>query len=131
MHEGEFTRKFIKHLNRDSRYYVIKLHGGIFQQRGLPDLLLLFNGKAIFIEIKMNYNTLSSYQRLMIKTFTRIKCQTYIVRYIENTKKYILYNNKENVLGETKNIISFIKLINSYIKMKTIPPPLDEDPKLS
>lgn len=33
-------------------YWVIKLHGSNFQQAGLPDLLALKGGRAVWIEVK-------------------------------------------------------------------------------
>jgi len=31
---------------------VIKLHGGPYQQAGLPDLLVVIRGRAVFLEVK-------------------------------------------------------------------------------
>lgn len=32
--------------------YVVKIHGGPFQQMGLPDLLVVKEGRTIFLEVK-------------------------------------------------------------------------------
>lgn len=32
--------------------FVIKLHGGPMQRSGLPDLLVLLDGRAVFLEVK-------------------------------------------------------------------------------
>jgi hypothetical protein len=36
----------------DAGWYVTKLHGGPMQKAGLPDLLCLRHGRAVFLEVK-------------------------------------------------------------------------------
>lgn len=38
---------------RGAGYWSIKLHGGAFRQRGVPDRLVLHQGRALFLETKV------------------------------------------------------------------------------
>lgn len=52
MKENMIQRKIIQALKKDKQAVVINLHGGPFHQSGLPDLLVIRNGAATFLEVK-------------------------------------------------------------------------------
>ena len=51
MNEKLIVTKIIQAL-RKRGCWVTKLHGGTLQQSGLPDLLVVYQGRAVFIEVK-------------------------------------------------------------------------------
>lgn len=51
MNEKAIVEKIVKAL-RAKGCWVTKLHGGPMQQAGLPDLLVVWQGRAIFLEVK-------------------------------------------------------------------------------
>ena len=44
----------------------MKLHGGAMQQAGVPDLLIVFRGRPIFVELKAGKRNLTNLQALSL-----------------------------------------------------------------
>jgi len=51
MSEKSIVANIVKKL-RGRGAYVIKIHGGPYQQMGIPDLLVIENGRVFFLEVK-------------------------------------------------------------------------------
>lgn len=51
MKESTITNAIMKRL-RSLGFYVLKIHGGPYQQVGVPDLLAVKDGHAFFFEVK-------------------------------------------------------------------------------
>ena len=57
----------LKELRADGRrIWWAKLAGGPMQQRGLPDLLIVYNGRAVFAELKAGRNGPTRLQSIRI-----------------------------------------------------------------
>lgn len=57
----------------------IKIHGGPLQQAGLPDLLLLANGRALFLEVKAEGGEVSKLQWLTLEAIAAKGIATAVV----------------------------------------------------
>jgi hypothetical protein len=63
MHEPEFIRnKIIPYLKKEYGMRCFKIHGGAFQEAGIPDVIAVWEGKFISIEAKMGKNEPSPIQ---------------------------------------------------------------------
>jgi hypothetical protein len=69
-----------------------KLHGGPMQKSGLPDLLMLKEGRAVFLEVKRPGNGKASeatplQQRRMDEIRRRGGCECHVVRSVADAEK--------------------------------------------
>lgn len=47
------VRKYLDRLREQGEpLWYMKVHGGVLQRRGVPDLLIVFHGHALFVELK-------------------------------------------------------------------------------
>ena len=68
----------------DRGFWTFKIHGSMYQKAGVPDLLLLKNGRAIFIETKTPSGRLSRLQVAVMKEIERVaSVPCYVVRKLE------------------------------------------------
>ena len=51
MLESAIVSRIVKAL-KERGCFVVKLHGGGMQRAGLPDLMIVYQGRAIFLEVK-------------------------------------------------------------------------------
>lgn len=49
--ETAITKSIVK-MARDNGWWTMKIHGGAFQRAGIPDLLCIKGGRAVFLEVK-------------------------------------------------------------------------------
>lgn len=61
----------------------IKLHGGPFQEAGLPDLLVIINGAVTFLEVKTTRGRVSRLQELQIDRLRAAGAAVFVVRSLE------------------------------------------------
>jgi len=66
--EGELTRRIVKAM-RDRGAWAVKLHGGPHQARGLPDVIAVYRGHGIGLEVKRpgRESTLTAIQAATLK----------------------------------------------------------------
>ena len=67
--ESKLVDKILRKLRKRRKSYWVKLHGGMFQTVGLPDIVGCYKGKFVAIEVKVpgKENTLTKRQRLILK----------------------------------------------------------------
>lgn len=75
-------------------WYVTKLHGGPMQKAGLPDLLMLKDGRAVFLEVKQpglgkKSDPTLLQQRRMDEIRARGGCDCFVVRSVDDAE-YVL-----------------------------------------
>ena len=69
---------------RSKGYWCLKVHGSQYQRAGIPDLLILKNGKAWFIETKIKSNQPSPLQRAVIAEIERVAdVPCFVIRSLE------------------------------------------------
>ena len=59
--ERNITKAIMNHL-KGVKAYPVKLHGGQFQQAGLPDIMCLIQGRVVFFEVKTEIGRVSKIQ---------------------------------------------------------------------
>ena len=83
MKESLLVSKIMKALNQEHGTLALKLHGGVYQHAGLPDLLVVRNGRAIFFEVKRpgktKRNRPTLLQEVMLKRLQRHGCVAEVV----------------------------------------------------
>jgi hypothetical protein len=62
---------------------------------GIPDLCLLYNGEAYFLEVKNEVGKLSATQKLIHKAFKRCGFTVYVVRSVEDVESIL-----NDILGD-------------------------------
>ena len=76
--------------------YVFKIHGGMMQKSGMPDVYVCHKGKQFWLELKVQRNKLSLQQKLVIKKMKRQKIPVWVLRW--NMGYFILENEDGDVL---------------------------------
>lgn len=79
--------------------FIMKVHGNMYQKKGVPDLLIIINGITIFIETKIKYNKPSAIQLAVINEIKEAGCYAYVVYSIEEAKEVL---KKSGVKKEDK-----------------------------
>ena len=88
MNETALTKKIQAYLKQQG-CWVTKLHGGPTQQAGLPDLLAVKQGRAVFFEIKTETGRLSQLQEHTLGRLRSAGAVAEMVRSIEDVE-YVL-----------------------------------------
>jgi len=67
--ESVLVDKIIKALREQDKSYWVKIHGGMYQAVGLPDIVGCYNGRFVAIEVKIpgKEKTLTERQKLILK----------------------------------------------------------------
>jgi hypothetical protein len=73
--------------------FVVKLHGNKFQKVGLPDLLIIIDGKAIFLETKVGKNKTSKVQDSVIKELQQSGAIAEVVYSLDEVKAVFKKHN--------------------------------------
>ena len=91
-HRGEFmTEKYIeKHLRNE----VEKLGGKAFKfsspgNNGVPDRIVLYQGRCFFVELKKPGEELRPLQKVMVKLFKKLGFKVYVIDSIEKVRVFI------------------------------------------
>ena len=91
-HRGEFmTEKYIeKHLRNE----VEKLGGKAFKfsspgNNGVPDRIVLYQGRCFFVELKKPGEDLRPLQKVMVKLFKKLGFKVYVIDSIEKVRVFI------------------------------------------
>jgi hypothetical protein len=69
--ESSITRSIQKHAE-SAGWWALKVHGGPFQTAGIPDLLLVKHGRAVFLEVKQPGKKATAIQERRIKEIQEI-----------------------------------------------------------
>lgn len=85
MNETAFTKKII-HFLRQQGVWVRKLHGNQYQCAGLPDLLCLVKGHALFLEVKVGSNKTTAKQDYEIAAIRSAGASAAVVRTMEDVE---------------------------------------------
>lgn len=67
--ESVLVEKIVKALREQDKSYWVKIHGGMYQAIGLPDIVGCYKGRFVAIEVKIpgKENTLTERQKLILK----------------------------------------------------------------
>jgi Holliday junction resolvase len=68
--ETHLVTKIRERLQAEGGWWV-KIHGGPFQQAGIPDIIGCYKGRFIGIEVKLDYNKPSGLQQLVLSELTK------------------------------------------------------------
>lgn len=79
--ESTLQRKIIKYLKDNNIFYFKTLH---LNKNGIPDIFMLYKGKAIFLELKTENGKISSIQQYQIDKIRENGATVYIIRNWEN-----------------------------------------------
>ena len=88
MKEKQIENQIRKALT-DRGFWVVKIHGGIYQMSGLPDLLAIRDGRAYWFEVKTPTGKVSRLQEEIIKELRSIGCTAEVVRSREEAVSYV------------------------------------------
>ena len=80
-------QKFVEGLGSD--WYVLKIHGGPYQRVGVPDLLIVHKGKALWLEVKTKTGVVSKKQEYEMERLRDAGCVTGVVRSVEEARSFV------------------------------------------
>lgn len=86
------TASIIRRLKAMPNLWWVKIHGGPMQRAGLPDMLIVDNGKAKFIELKAPAGRVSPLQEVTMAKLRKAGADAFVIRSIE---EFDLYFKKE------------------------------------
>jgi hypothetical protein len=69
--------------------YAVKLHGGAFQQAGLPDIMAILNGCVMFLEVKTERGKVSRIQEHCHGKMRAAGANVAVVRSVVEVEKFI------------------------------------------
>lgn len=69
--------------------FFMKLHGGPLQLAGMPDLLVIVGGLAVFLELKAGRNEPTPLQRAMIRRLREHGAAAFVVRSLSEAQEAI------------------------------------------
>lgn len=64
--ETSITKSIVKHAKSDG-WWTFKIAGGAFQRAGVPDLLCVKHGRAVFLEVKQPGKRPTELQKAVMK----------------------------------------------------------------
>ena len=87
MRESLLTAKIIAELRRriraGERLWFLKIHGGPFQRSGVPDLLIVRNGEALWVEVKGD-SDVTRLQAHTLGQLRRVGCRVLVARSVDD-----------------------------------------------
>lgn len=86
MKESAIVSRVMKRLTADG-YFVIKIHGGPYQIAGLPDLLAIRHGRAMWVEVKRPGEKTTLIQDMMIKKLREHGCTVLVAYGVEELEE--------------------------------------------
>ena len=87
--EANITTNIIKHLKKHKPCEVFKMHGSSFSRSGMPDILWLYSGRAIFIEVKRPGEDPTKLQKEMMHRLTAAGAVCYVASSTADAKTII------------------------------------------
>jgi penicillin-binding protein-related factor A (putative recombinase) len=77
----------LKWLNSLSNCKAINIHGGIFSQRGTPDIIGTFRGRTFTFECKIGAGIPSRQQKLRVRQWKNAGAVSHVVYSLEEVKE--------------------------------------------
>jgi len=88
MQEKALQSKIIKWL-KDSGAFVVKQHGGVYTEVGIPDLVCCYKGRFIAFELKVKNNTTTKIQDFKIDRIRKAGGIAEVIRSLNEVKEVI------------------------------------------
>src|SRR5689334_9544850 len=82
-------RRFLKPLEKTGELFVVKIAGGPRQQPGLPDLCLVYRGRAIWLEVKAAGGKVTPLQQAILDRIGFAGGIAYVVRSVDDVRLVI------------------------------------------
>lgn len=93
--EQRLTQQVIRYLKQlrvqGERIWWVKLHGGPQQQRGLPDLLVIYDGRHTFIELKAPGGRLTKFQAYAIREINAVRGRAVVCRSLNEVRRVLVH----------------------------------------
>lgn len=86
--ESTLVRKISLWLNREKVWH-FKVHGSMFQKAGIPDIIAVVDGYAVFMEVKTASGSLTKIQRHVIGLIRAAGASVNVVRCLEEVQELI------------------------------------------
>jgi hypothetical protein len=86
MTEAALTKQVVRELKRRKLWHC-KLHGGPMQRAGLPDFLVVIDGRAIFLELKGDGGQVTPLQSVTMQRLETAGAKTAVVRSLGDLTK--------------------------------------------
>ena len=84
------TRPVLKFLNSLPHCKAVKVHGSVYSERGTPDIIGCWHGKALVLECKSDTGEPEPDQLVRIEEWRRAGAITGVVRSIQEVKDLLL-----------------------------------------
>ena len=88
MQEKALQSKIIRWL-KDNGAFVVKQHGGVYTEVGIPDLVCCYKGRFIAFELKVKNNTTTKIQDFKIDRIRKVGGIAEVIRSLDEVKKVI------------------------------------------
>jgi len=88
MQEKALQSKIIRWL-KDRGAFVVKQHGGVYTEVGIPDLVCCYKGRFIAFELKVKNNTTTKIQDFKIDRIRKAGGIAEVIRSLDEVKKVI------------------------------------------
>lgn len=88
MKEKALQRKIIRWL-KDNGAFVVKYHGGVYTEAGIPDVLCCYKGQFLAFELKVKNNTTTKIQDFKIDRIRKAGGIAEVIRSLDEVKEVI------------------------------------------
>lgn len=88
MQEKALQSKIIRWL-KDNGAFVVKQHGGVYTEVGIPDLVCCYKGRFIAFELKVKNNTTTKIQDFKIDRIRKVGGIAEVIRSLDEVKEVI------------------------------------------
>lgn len=88
MSEAALVNK-IREAMKKKGLFCLKLHGGRFQQAGLPDLLVIKEGRALWLEVKTQDGETTKLQEHALDALRKSGCVAEVVRSVDEAIRLV------------------------------------------
>ena len=85
--ERVLTKEALAWLNDLPQSHFFKVHGGPYQSTGISDLIGVFRGQFVAIELKVGYNTATPRQKWFLGKITEAKGAATVCRSLDEVKQ--------------------------------------------
>jgi len=127
--ETQFTNKLKHYIEKYTdktrhRVFFLKIHGGLMQRAGIPDVFIAFDGMRVWLEVKCGKNIPQLNQELTIREMKAAGVPCYVLRNVGTT--IALEDEKGTVLfcrraGDTVHLRdAFTAMINWLMEQQNI-----------
>ena len=89
MKEKALQGKIIRWLKSVPGCFVVKQHGGVYTEVGIPDLICCYKGRFIAFELKVKNNTTTKIQDFKIDRIRKAGGIAEVIRSLDEVKKVI------------------------------------------